>query len=69
MASWLQANLGNIIVSVLLIALVAFVIFIMVRDKKKGKNSCAHGCASCAMHGECHKRAEEFKRKKAAGEL
>ncbi|MCR4611697.1 MAG: FeoB-associated Cys-rich membrane protein [Lachnospiraceae bacterium] len=47
MLAWLSANLGTIIITLVLIAIVAFVIFIMVRDKKKGKSSCGGNCAHC----------------------
>ena len=69
MLAWFSENLGTIIVSIILLLVVGFVIFIMIRDKRSGKSGCSHGCQSCAMSGESHKRAEEFKRKKAAGEL
>ncbi|MBR6321687.1 MAG: FeoB-associated Cys-rich membrane protein [Lachnospiraceae bacterium] len=66
MLSWLSANLGTIIVSAVLLAVVALVIFIMIRDKRAGKSACSHSCGSCAMSAECQRRAEEFRRKKAA---
>ena len=69
MAAWIPANLGTIIVSAVLVLVVALVIFVMIRDRRRGRSSCSHGCSGCAMSGECHKRAEEFRRKKAAGEL
>ncbi len=69
MLAWFSENLGTIIVSLVLAAVVAFVIYTMIRDKRAGKSTCSHSCGSCGMSGECHKRAEEFKRKKAAGEL
>ncbi|MDD7515583.1 FeoB-associated Cys-rich membrane protein [Ruminococcus flavefaciens] len=55
MIAWLSANLGSIVVAVILIAVVGLIIFKMVKDKKEGKSSCSHGCQNCAMHGQCHR--------------
>ncbi len=55
MTEWLTANLGTIIVSVVLIAIVSLIISDMVKKKKQGKTSCGCGCANCAMKGACHK--------------
>ena len=52
---WLIANIGSILVGVVVLAVVALVIALMVREKKKGKSStCGCGCESCAMAGKCH---------------
>jgi hypothetical protein len=55
MLAWLTANLGTIIVTLILIGIVAAIIFKMIKDKKSGKGSCGCGCEHCAMHGKCHK--------------
>ena len=55
MLTWLTANLGTIIITLVLIGLVTAIIIGMKKDKKKGKNSCGCGCQNCAMHGMCHK--------------
>ena len=57
MLSWLTENLGTIIVSLILIAVVALIIVKMAKDRKNGKStgSCGCGCEHCAMHGKCHK--------------
>ncbi|MBR5975821.1 MAG: FeoB-associated Cys-rich membrane protein [Clostridiales bacterium] len=47
-------NLGTIVISLILAAVVALVIVKMVRDKMKGKSSCGCGCSNCAMRGSCH---------------
>ena len=53
--SWLIANIGTILVGMVVLAVVALVIAMMVRNKKKGKSStCGCGCSSCAMAGKCH---------------
>ena len=43
-----------VMVLIVLIALVGWIIYSMIRDKKQGKSSCGHGCQNCAMHGQCH---------------
>ncbi len=57
MLSWLTENLGTIIVSLILIAVVALIIVKMAKDRKNGKSTggCGCGCEHCAMHGKCHK--------------
>ena len=52
--TWLAANLGTILVSLVVIAIVAMIIWKMVKEKKQGKSSCSHGCSNCALHGQCH---------------
>ena len=41
-------------VLIVLIALVGWIIYSIIRDQKQGKSSCGHGCQNCAMHGQCH---------------
>lgn len=55
MLSWLSGNIGTIIVVLILVAVVASIIFKMVRDRKKGKASCGCQCSHCAMKDCCHK--------------
>lgn len=55
MLEFLSANLGTIIVLVVLAIIVGAIIYKMFRDKKKGKSSCGCNCASCPMANECHK--------------
>lgn len=50
--SWLAANAGTILVCALLLAMVAGLICLLIRDKKRGK-SCCGGCGGCAMQGAC----------------
>ena len=56
MGAWLVANWGNILISLVLIAVVASIIVYLVRQKQQGKSSCGYNCAHCALHGECHKK-------------
>jgi hypothetical protein len=49
MLLWLQNNWGTILVSAVLVAVLAVVVFFMIRAKKNGKSSC--GCSGCS--GNC----------------
>ena len=53
MLSWLTANLGTILISAGLLAVVILIVVYLLRQKKAGKSSCGAGCAHCAMHGQC----------------
>ncbi len=53
--TWLMANIGTIVVALILAIVVTAVIAKMVKNKKQGKSSCGCGCENCAMKGECHK--------------
>lgn len=46
--------LGTLIVGLVLAAIVAVIIYSMVKDKKQGKNSCGCGCSGCPNSGLCH---------------
>ena len=54
MLSWIAANIGTIIVCAILGLVVAAVIVVMIRDKKKGKSPCGGSCRQCPMGGSCH---------------
>ena len=56
MIAWIISNAGNIVVGLVLTAVVAFIIFKMISDRRKGKSSCGCGCADCAMSSQCHKK-------------
>ena len=53
MLQWIGANLGTILICLVLLAIVTFIIVYLVRQKKQGKSSCGCNCAHCAMHGSC----------------
>ena len=56
MLTWLSANIGTVLITLLLIALVAAIIVKLRKDKKKGVSSCGGNCAHCAMSGTCHQK-------------
>jgi len=59
--AWLGANFPSIIICAVLIAVVALLIYSLIRDKKKGRSSCCGGCSGCAMSGTCHASAKTEK--------
>ena len=53
MLTWMNANMGNLIVSLILVAVAAAVIFKLIKDKKNGISSCGGNCAHCGMCSSC----------------
>ena len=56
MLNWISANIGTILTSLILLAVVGLIIRSLLRQKKQGKSSCGCNCAHCAMHGSCHSK-------------
>ena len=56
MFTWIAANLGTIIVSLLLIIAVAAIIRKLINDKKHEISSCGGNCAHCNMCASCHRK-------------
>ena len=54
MLDWFAANLGTIVISLVLAVIVTLIVVYLLRQKKAGKSSCGANCAHCAMHGQCH---------------
>lgn len=54
MLQWFSANAGTLVLCILLLAVVALIVWSLLRQRKQGKSSCGCGCAHCAMHGSCH---------------
>ena len=48
--------MGTAIVILVLAAVVALIVFSIVRDRKAGKSSCGCKCSCCPMAGQCHKK-------------
>ena len=55
MINFLVNNIGTIIVALIILIIVSLIITKLIRDKKKGKNSCGCGCENCPSAGICHK--------------
>ncbi len=56
MLQWIAANLGTIIISLLLILIVVAIVICIKKDKKQGQSTCGGNCAGCAMCGSCHQK-------------
>ena len=56
MLAWLSANIGTILIVLVLLAVVVGIIIKLRKDKKKGVSSCGGNCAHCAMGGACHQK-------------
>lgn len=54
MFAWIVENLGTILISLVLLAVVITVIAVIRKDKKKGKSACGGNCGHCPMGGSCH---------------
>ena len=54
MLNWLAENIGTILISLGLLAIVAAIVLHMVHQKRQGKTSCTCDCANCPSHGHCH---------------
>ena len=61
MLYWIQANIGSIMVVLVLLAVIALIIRRLILGKKAGRHicggscgSCGGSCAGCPMHGQCH---------------
>ena len=47
-------SLPTILIIAALVLFFGFLLYTLIRDKKKGKSSCCGGCSGCAMAGQCH---------------
>lgn len=54
MLQWISANIGTIVICIVLLAVVGLIVRYLVRQKKQGKSTCGGNCAHCAIHGSCH---------------
>lgn len=50
MLAYLVSNMGNIVVGLLILAVVAAIVYKMIKNKKQGKSCC--GCENCSH--KCH---------------
>ncbi len=57
MLEFLSANLATILVGVAVLAIVALIVYNMIRAHKKGGSSCGSACAGCPNAGICHAHA------------
>ena len=59
MLIWLQNHIFTILICAVLIAFFGWLVYTLIRDRKKGKSSCCGGCAGCALAGQCHAAANQ----------
>lgn len=54
MIAWLSANIGTILIGLVVLAIVIGIVASLRRDKKQGKLSCGGNCGSCShCSGHC----------------
>lgn len=56
MISFILSNIGTIAVALVLAIIVTLIVWKMLSDKKKGKNSCGCNCKNCPSAGMCHNK-------------
>ena len=61
---WLLSNLGTIVVSLILIAVVALAVRTLIRNRKNGRSCCGTSCSGCAGNCSQMEVPERFKVKK-----
>ena len=54
MLHWIGNNLGTILITLALLAVVAAILRSLHKSRRAGKSSCGCSCAHCAMAGSCH---------------
>ena len=51
MIAWLEANIGTIVISLILLGAVVAIVRSMIREKKNGSSSCGSSCGGCSACG------------------
>lgn len=63
MLTWLSANLGTIVIGLILLIIVVAISVHLVNNLRQGKSSCGAGCSHCAMGcgscGGCHQPKQQ----------
>ena len=55
MLGWIESNLGTLIISIILLAIITSIVIHLIRQKKQGKHSCGGNCSACSMNCGCHR--------------
>ncbi len=55
MINWMTNNWSSLLVGLSVTAIVAAVIFKMIRDKRNNKSTCGCSCSGCPGASYCHK--------------
>lgn len=61
MIAFLKANIGTILVAILLTVVVVGILMTMRKRKKKGISSYGCGCSHCSVAGSCHSNSHHEK--------
>ena len=59
MSEWITAHIGDIIVSLIILLVVALSVCSIIKRRKSGKGSCGCGCGNCPVNADCHKKSAE----------
>lgn len=54
MLGWIMANIGTILIVLVLTVMVVLIVRSLIKDRKQGKSSCGGNCGHCPMGGVCH---------------
>jgi len=54
MGAWFAENLGTILVTLALAAVVAAIVLGMRKEKKRGRSPCCGDCSGCSGCAACH---------------
>ncbi|MBR6094889.1 MAG: FeoB-associated Cys-rich membrane protein [Lachnospiraceae bacterium] len=63
MISWMVANAGTIVITLILALAVAGIIVFLIKEKKQSKSSCGGNCAHCKMCSGCKNAGEQVPNK------
>lgn len=54
MSAWIMANLGTMVVSLVLLGIVAAITASLAKNKHRGRSSCGGNCGCCGGSCSCH---------------
>lgn len=56
-----MGNIGSWIVAIILIGIIGWIIYRLVKDKRQGKSSCGSNCGCCPNASLCHSNIKKEK--------
>ncbi len=62
--SWISANMGTIVVGIIVFGILLLAVRQIISDRKKGCNSCGANCSGCSHSCNTQEIPERFKLKK-----
>lgn len=54
MLAYIQNNFATIIIGAVVLAVAALAVFVMIRDRRRGKSACGYDCGHCPSASLCH---------------